>query len=278
MAPIGKRKPAPRRLAPEEPVRVGRGAVHVVRSSEPPPFGRTTVRFFDEGDRHEAAGWRDVVLPPDDETEPSVKAGSFDRVPRQRGAMIVLAVFGVALVAGVGYGAHFLYRAGWHLDSSAAAYSQPPQPTAIPPGAAAPAFTPFPIDGGADDDGGSGDASAAAVLPASPHDEAAATPPPVEPSPATKAAAPAKTERANRADERGKRETAKPAQRTRARGPRAALPVEEVLDRQSDPTTTGALAAPESLDETTPTIAPPPALVPPPEKAPPIPEAEPLDP
>jgi hypothetical protein len=31
------------------------------------PFGRTTERFFVEGEQHEAQQWQDVILPPDDE-------------------------------------------------------------------------------------------------------------------------------------------------------------------------------------------------------------------
>lgn len=248
---------APAQSVSDEPVRVGRGAVHVVRSSDPAAlFGRTTVRFFAEGDQHEAAGWRDVILPPDDEAEPSVRAGSFDRVPRQTGAMVALVVIGLLLLAGVGYGVRAMSRTGWSLGSLASGLSQAtvavplPPPAPLPP---APTVTPLP---------------------------SASAPPTAEPiaaaAEATEPLADAQARPTAAGDGRGQHTEASKRTR-RARAARAYLPsADQVLDRQGSPATTGEVAQPQPIDE--PTIAPPPALAPPPEKAAPAPPTDPFEP
>jgi len=103
------------------------------------PFGRTTERFFVEGEQHEAQQWQDVILPPDDEPEPKRRRGSIDKVPRQRGAMVALSLFAICLVVGLGIGASELLKTGNRLDSfltlfkaspSSAATSEQAQPAA----------------------------------------------------------------------------------------------------------------------------------------------------
>lgn len=85
------------------------------------PFGRTTEEFFVEGEQHEATQWEDANLPPDDEPEPKRWRGRVDKVPRQRGAMVALAVFAVCLVLGVAAGVSALLKTGPHLDDVVAA-------------------------------------------------------------------------------------------------------------------------------------------------------------
>lgn len=107
-------------------MQVSPGPAPVVRGLViPGPFGHTTQRFFLEGARHEASGWTDTVLPPDDEPEERVRSGSFDRVPRQTGAMIVVGCFAFLLLAGVGYGAHALWRDAHALAESITRYFKP---------------------------------------------------------------------------------------------------------------------------------------------------------
>jgi hypothetical protein len=85
------------------------------------PFGRTTENFFLEGQQHEARQWQDTVLPPDDEPEPKRRRGSVDKIPRERSAMVALAILAVALVLGVVTGVSALSKTGKVVDRSAAA-------------------------------------------------------------------------------------------------------------------------------------------------------------
>jgi len=95
--------------------------------SRNPSFGRTTQEFFVEGEQHEAADWQDVVLPPDDEPDPSVHSGSFDEIPRRRGATVALVVLAAALGFGIVAGARFFLSTGRKVDAAKAAYTRPPE-------------------------------------------------------------------------------------------------------------------------------------------------------
>jgi hypothetical protein len=94
------------------------------------PFGRTTERFFVEGEQHEAQQWQDVTLPPDDEPEPKRRGGSIDKVPRQRGAMVALSVFALCLMFGLGAGASALLKTENRLDTFLSLFKASPPPTA----------------------------------------------------------------------------------------------------------------------------------------------------
>lgn len=109
------------------------------------PFGRTTERFFAEGERHEAANWQDVVLPPDGEPEPCVRSGSFDEIPRRRSATITLVALAACLTFGIVASARFFLSTGHKVDAAKAAYTQtahgePPR-GALPTAAPAPAHS-----------------------------------------------------------------------------------------------------------------------------------------
>jgi len=94
------------------------------------PFGRTTERFFVEGEQHEAQQWQDVNLPPDDEPEPKRRRGSIDKVPRQRGAMVALALFTICLMLGLGVGVSALLKTGNRLDTFLSLFKTSPLPSA----------------------------------------------------------------------------------------------------------------------------------------------------
>ncbi len=94
------------------------------------PFGRTTQRFFVEGEQHEAQQWQDVALPPDDEPEPKRQRGRIDKVPRQRGAMLMLALFGICLIVGLGVGISALLKTGNRLDTFLSLFKASPPPMA----------------------------------------------------------------------------------------------------------------------------------------------------
>lgn len=93
---------------------------------EPPrrrsqPFGHTTLRFFSEGEKHEASAWQDVPDLAEDELRARrLRTGHFDKVPHQRGASIALAVFGAVLALGVVLGIKALAKASRSVDASAA--------------------------------------------------------------------------------------------------------------------------------------------------------------
>ncbi len=108
---------------------VGRG---VRTSAGSLPVGRTTPQFFEEeeqeGESHEAVGWQDTVLPNDDDTDRHVSIRSFDKIPRQKSAMLVLAVLSACLITGVGLGIRALAKTGWKVDASSAAFSRSSAP------------------------------------------------------------------------------------------------------------------------------------------------------
>jgi hypothetical protein len=109
------------------------------------PFGQNTLQFFEEGVRHENTGWQDTLLPVDEDTDTHVRGGSFDKIPRQKSALLTLALLGVGLVAGAALGVRALARAGWKVDASAAAMSRSPTPaTLAPPAASVPVGTALP--------------------------------------------------------------------------------------------------------------------------------------
>jgi hypothetical protein len=112
-------------------------------------LGRTTERFFSEGEEHERRGWDDI-LPLDDELEPTRRHGSVDKVPRRRSAVLALVLLCVCVVVGVAVGGFALFAKGslrsWFMVTShePAAMSPPkqtpaeaprtePQPIAQPP-------------------------------------------------------------------------------------------------------------------------------------------------
>ena len=97
-----------------------------IGSRRSPPFGRTTQRFFVEGEQHEAANWEDVVLPPDDEPDPSVHSGSFDKIPRRRSATIMLVALAALLVFGIIMSARFFLNTGRKVDAAKTAYTRTP--------------------------------------------------------------------------------------------------------------------------------------------------------
>ena len=134
------------------PVQGGRSGLrgmHVPADSR--PFGQNTLQFFEEGERHENTGWQDTVLPADEETDTYVRGGSFDKIPRQKSALLTLALLGFGLVAGAALGVRALARTGWKVDASAAAMSRSPTPATLAPpapsvpiAAALPAASPLP--------------------------------------------------------------------------------------------------------------------------------------
>jgi len=109
-----------------------------------PRIGQTTQRFFEEGERHEAADWNDTILPLDDEPEidPEAEFDSFDRIPRRRGPIIAVITMGVLLLVGVGVGLTAALETGRSvrkslgefLGTTAASQAAPPTTAAVPPG------------------------------------------------------------------------------------------------------------------------------------------------
>jgi hypothetical protein len=99
-----------------------------------PPFGQNTLQFFAEGERHESTGWQDTILPADDEPDTRVRSGSFDKIPRQKSALLTVALLGVGLIVGAALGVRALARTGWKVNAAAAALSRShaPVPSAPP--------------------------------------------------------------------------------------------------------------------------------------------------
>ena len=129
------------------PVQGGRSGVRGIRvlPADSRAFGQNTLQFFEEGERHENTGLQDTVLPVDEDTDAHVRGGSFDKIPRQKGALLTLALLGVGLVAGAALGVRALARTGWKVDASAAAMSRSPSPaTPAPPAASVPVGTALP--------------------------------------------------------------------------------------------------------------------------------------
>lgn len=89
-----------------------------------PRLGETTLEFFKEGEQHEAAEWRDVLLPPDDEPvkDPKVKFKSFDKIAKRRSSTVALLVMTVGLVVAVGLGVVAALRTEHVLSSSLGSY------------------------------------------------------------------------------------------------------------------------------------------------------------
>lgn len=84
-------------------------------------FGRTTERFFAEGEEHESREWEDVQVTAEDEDQPRRRGGSIDKVPRQRGAVFALAVLCIGLAAGAAIGGFALFANGNRLGDAMAA-------------------------------------------------------------------------------------------------------------------------------------------------------------
>ena len=134
-------------LMPANPVQDGRRVgpgLHLPAASR--PFGPNTLQFFEEGERHENTGWQDSELPADEDTDTYVRGGSFDKIPRQKSALLILALLGVGLVTGAALGVRALARAGRKVDAAAAALSRSPNPaTLAPPAASVPVGTALPV-------------------------------------------------------------------------------------------------------------------------------------
>ncbi len=99
----------------------GKPSLHVVHgktTQTSSPFGTTTQQFFEEGDRQEASGWQDGE-PPRRE-----KGGDFDKIPRQKGGTVVLAVFGACLALGVVLAFKALVGVGQKAQESSAAWQR----------------------------------------------------------------------------------------------------------------------------------------------------------
>jgi hypothetical protein len=82
--------------------------------------GETTLEFFREGEQHEAAGWTDTALPPDDEPtkDPKIKFKSFDKIAKRRSLTVAFLVMAVGLVAAVAIGIVAARRTERSLSSS----------------------------------------------------------------------------------------------------------------------------------------------------------------
>ena len=116
------------------------------------PFGQNTLQFFEEGERHEEAEWQDTELPAEEDPDTPVPGGSFDKIPRQKSALLTLALLGVGLVAGGALGVRALAKTGTKVDEATAAFSRSPAPappaivvptaTVLPPAPPAPTASP----------------------------------------------------------------------------------------------------------------------------------------
>jgi hypothetical protein len=246
----------PLRLVPGR--HAGGGVVHVVRGGDrSPPFGKNTLQFFEEGEKHERTDWEDTVLPPDDESEPHVQSGSFDKVPRQKSTLIGLALFGVCLVAGVVLGARAMFRMGGKVSASGAALSRQPGPRpALPPPerVAQPPVAQPPV----------------AQPPAVPRTPAATIGEQDGP-PTTASRASPERDRVNRASQLDK--PMHPHRSVRSAGPSpGARSAAARLEQQGKPETTGSLVVPSEMEEMEDraTIAPPAPIAPPPEHPAPV--------
>lgn len=133
-------------LMPANPVQDGRRVVPGLQlPAASRPFGPNTLQFFEEGERHENTGWQDSELPADEDTDTYVRGGSFDKIPRQKSALLILALLGAGLVTGAALGVRALARTGWKVEASAAAFSRNPAPaTPAPTAALVPTATALP--------------------------------------------------------------------------------------------------------------------------------------
>ncbi len=267
-----------RRLNPAEAIRVGRGAVHVYRSSEDPAargaraagrapaFGPLAVRVLGERVHYQAA--RSQAVPPpgqpsDDDAK--VKGGPFDRIPRRHGAMLALVILGIGLLLGVVLGVRELNRTGWKVGASADAFSRA-QPIVAPKPAPAQSATPAPP------------ATPPIVTPL-PAPTPRPTPAAGEPAHLDEAAAPpARAERESTSGDLRSREGAADGQaqpanaqaatsgNLKSRRPhgRKRAAVGAQLESETAPATTGEVAAPAPIEDPG-RIAPPKELPPPPE-------------
>ena len=133
-------------LMPASPVQDGRRVVPGLQlPAASRPFGPNTLQFFEEGERHESTGWQDSELPADEDTDTHVRGGSFDKIPRQKSALLILALLGAGLATGAALGVRALARTGWKVEASAAAFSRNPAPaTPAPTAALVPTATALP--------------------------------------------------------------------------------------------------------------------------------------
>jgi hypothetical protein len=102
------------------------------------------LEFFREGEQHEAAGWTDTQLPPDDEPEkdPKIKFKSFDKIAKKRSSTVALLAISVALAVAVAIGVVAALRAEHVMSSSLGSYFGFGGRAAGPNGAANPAALP----------------------------------------------------------------------------------------------------------------------------------------
>jgi len=133
-------------LIPATPVKGGESIGRGMRApAGSRPFGQNTLQFFEEGERHEETGWQDTEVPADEDTDTYVQGGSFDKIARQKSALLTLALLAVGLAAGAALGVRALARTGWKVDTFAAAFSRSPAPAKpAPPAAFVPTMTAVP--------------------------------------------------------------------------------------------------------------------------------------
>lgn len=109
-------------------------------------LGKTTLEFFSEGERHEAAGWTDTPLPPDDEPaqDPKIRFKSFDKIAKQRSSIVALPVMVIGLAIAVTVGIVAALRTEHAMNSSFGAFFGH-HPERNPESIQAPAVLPPPI-------------------------------------------------------------------------------------------------------------------------------------
>lgn len=243
---------------PPPPLQIGKSGNRALRTpAGPVPFGQKTLQFFEEGERHERANWQDTVLPPDEETEEYVVGGPFDKIPRQKSALVILALLSVCLITGIVLGVRALAMTGRKVGTSSIALSRSPAPVpSAPPAASEPNGTP-----------------ASPVLP------------PASPATATEVVTGGRLENAsddNAIGEAGDRapsnardkqvkKTLAQASHKRHKAPRKnqSASAEDGLDHEANPATSGAVVDPQPLKNPA-SIEPPRLLSPPPEHPAPI--------
>ncbi len=112
--------------------------------SSSPRLGKTTLEFFKEGERQEAAGWTDTPLPPDDEPahDPKIRFKSFDTIAKKRSSLVALPVMVIGLAIAVAVGIVAALRTEHVMSSSfGSIFGHPSKPHLE----SAPAVVPPPI-------------------------------------------------------------------------------------------------------------------------------------
>jgi hypothetical protein len=210
-----------------------------LRQAPAPALGAMTQQFFLEGEAHEAANYEDVIL--DDAAEaPRVEFDSFDKIPRNRSAGLLLFTLAVAVGLGIlGWRSAGLIReSAARVTAATQALVRPEtktSPTPPAPLAAAPAPAPPPRVEPAPVAAAPAPAPPPRVEPAPVAAAPAPAPPPrVEPAPVAAAPAPAPPPRVEPArpplDEPPPRA---PSAQRKAAATRAEAPTDEAHRRSS---------------------------------------------